>query len=717
MGFETLTMRIADRLREHGPVARYGLAVAAVMVASALTASALPLLSRSIFVFYVAAVVATAWAGGLGPALLATALSVLAADYLFIAPLGSFRSASVADLFAFAMFAAVSVLVSSLSGALTAGRRRAEAQATTLREQGDRLEEQAEALEQQVAETRATAEALERANEDLQATMIVADATRAAAERAERRVTAILSSISDAFVAYDRNWRFVYANERARTLFRDFGRVDDPVGRVLWDTFPQIVGTQTERELRRAMEQQVPVEFESFAAVLGTWHEVRIYPWPDGISVVWRDVTARRQTEETFHFLAEVNAALSASLDYEATLGSLARLAVPQLADWCAVSTLEPDGSIRQLALAHVEPAKVELARELERRYPTDPHAPTGVPNVLRTGKAELLAEIPDELLVAGTRDAEHLRAARELGLKSGMIVPLTARGRTLGALTLVSAESGRRYGPADLALAEELGRRAGLAVDNARLYREAERANRAKAEFLAVMSHELRTPLNAIGGYAQLMEMGVRGSLTDEQREDLRRIQRSQKHLLSLINDVLNFAKLEAGHVRLEIAPVRLAETLGDLDVLIEPQVRARGLRYERHVAAPTDHGAPLTVLADREKLQQVVLNLLANAVKFTPPGGKISVSCEPAPASDYVAVRVTDTGRGIPPDKLEAIFEPFVQVGRGTTGSGDGTGLGLAISRDLARAMGGDLVAESTPGAGSTFTLLLPRAEPGAA
>jgi PAS domain-containing protein len=238
MGFETLTMRIADRLREHGPVARYGLAVVAVTVATILTASALPLLSRSIFVFYVAAVVATAWAGGLGPALLATALSVLAADYLFLVPTGSYWPASIRDLFPLAMFAAVSVLVSSLSGALTAARRRAEAQATTLREQGERLEEQAEALERQVGETQATAEALERANEDLQATMIVADATRAAAERAERRVSAILSSISDAFVAYDRSWRFVYANERARSLFREFGRVDDPIGRVLWDTFP-----------------------------------------------------------------------------------------------------------------------------------------------------------------------------------------------------------------------------------------------------------------------------------------------------------------------------------------------------------------------------------------------------------------------------------------------------------------------------------------------
>jgi signal transduction histidine kinase len=229
--------------------------------------------------------------------------------------------------------------------------------------------------------------------------------------------------------------------------------------------------------------------------------------------------------------------------------------------------------------------------------------------------------------------------------------------------------------------------------------------ANRAKTEFLAVMSHELRTPLNAIDGYAELMEMGVHGPLTEQQKQDIERIRKSQRHLLSLINGVLNFSRVEAGVAHYDLAPVKLADVLMSCDALVRTQMESRGLTFEVTVCAED-----VSVMADSEKLQQILLNLLANASKFTPSGGVVRMWCDVS--DDNVRITVSDTGRGIAPEQVNRIFEAFVQVDSRLTRTEEGVGLGLSISRNLARGMRGEITVVSELGKGSAFTVSIPRA-----
>jgi GAF domain-containing protein len=363
------------------------------------------------------------------------------------------------------------------------------------------LESQAMELEQQLEESQALSEELEQSSEEL------ADRT-AAAEAAELFTKGILDSIAHPFVVHDAKWRFLFINDAAAAVFRQSPRASNqpPIGRVLWELYPDIIGTAFEREMRRAAADRIPVTFEAFYPGRGEWLTLSCFPLADGgLATQWVDVTARKRAEETEHYLGRASEVLGSSLDYETTLEQLAQIVVPQLADWCSVHIVEDGDAPRQLAVAHVDPTKVTWARELNRRYPPRPDATTGVPNVLRTRRPELVSEITDEMLVAGAVDEEHLRITRTLGLRSAMIVPLVVGDTAVGALTLVSAESVVDTPSVTCHSRSSLRGGPAVAVEHARLHRQAVAA-RARAERSARVADRLYALTARLTGAATAM-------------------------------------------------------------------------------------------------------------------------------------------------------------------------------------------------------------------
>jgi PAS domain S-box-containing protein len=414
------------------------------------------------------------------------------------------------------------------------------------------------------------------------------------------------------------------------------------------------------------------------------------------------DIDDQKRAEGRARFLAEASRELASSLDYEATLQAVTRAAIPHFADWASVSLLTDNGQIQQVAVWHSDPRKVQLAHELARKYPPNPNDPVGVPNVLRTGKAELLPQIPDELLVQLIPDQELLRIIRELQLRSSLVAPIIARGKTLGAISFIMAESNRRHGEDDLALAEELGRRAGAALDNARLYRDLQVASRLKDEFVSTLSHELRTPLTAILGWTHIL-----GSSPPSPEKLLRGvsvIERNAKAQAQLIDDLLDLSRVVTGKMRLAVRQMSPIEVVEAALETVRPSAEAKGIRLHS-VLDPA--AGPL--LGDPDRLQQIVWNLVSNAVKFTPKGGRVQVRL--LRVQSQVEIEVADDGQGITPEFLPHVFERFVQGDASVSRAHGGLGLGLAIAKHLTELHGGTLEARSAGlGQGATFSVKIP-------
>ena len=546
-----------------------------------------------------------------------------------------------------------------------------------------------------------------------------------------RRLEVILEGIPDGVTVQDRAGKLLFANSAAarssgfasasellaappsEILTRFELRDDDgtPLDPSILPGRRALLGESPATLLVRVRDRQTGREWWSrirSSAIAGSDGE------PELAVNVWHDVTAERRREEQERYLADSATALASSLDYQAMLSTLASILVPGLGDWCAIHLLE-GSELDPIVVAHVDPKMVARAREVQSRYPSDPNAPGGLWHSIRTGESQLIPEVTDEMLAAGAQDETHREALRELGVESVIIVPITIRGRVTGAITLISAHTTRRYDEQDLALAEELARRAGSAIENARLYDasqqatrsaelalgRAEEASRIKDEFLATISHELRTPLQSIIGWSTLL----RDRVTEPSiAKGIEVIQRNATAQGKLIEDILDVSRVITGKLRLELAPSDLEAIVSDAIDVVRASALAKRISIEFE---PVTDDARF--VGDPERLQQVVWNLLSNAVKFTEPDGSVRIRLRRE--GSRLVLSVTDSGVGIEPSFLPYAFDRFKQADSSTTRRVGGLGLGLAIVRHIVELHGGQVSATSPGvGLGATFTISLP-------
>ena len=662
--------------------------------------------------------------------------------------------------------------------------------------------------------------------------LVQLDAERAKASEAQKLITDTLERMTAAFFAIDWNWKFTFLNRRALSMVGRTG--EELIGQVVWDVFPELIGTQIEAEFRSSIVSQFVANFDSRWPGLERWVEVHVYPAIDGLSVFLQDVTERRRAEEEqrrteerfkslvqngsdiilildrdgtvryaspaiervightpeevigsdnffrvhpedvkrlkrafvrvarqpgvsapvvlrfrhrdgtyrwlevtptnlFHeptiagivvncrditerhqaeynlwFLAETSAVLGTSLDMETTLGSIARLVVMNLADMCIVDIIDETGAPEAFAVSH---RHSEAERRISRFRTSSPLTPSSLQApafVLRTGISILYESMENETTQLWARAADDEGEPLNFGFESLIVAPLVSRGVITGVLTVASMTAGR-FGPAELGVIEELSRRAGLAVDNARLYQASRAAVEARDQFLSVAAHELRTPITAINGFSALLDREL-SSRNDQERISrfVRRLTDAGTRLSSLVDDLLDVSRIRLGELPLRLNPVDLVDLVSRVRQRYEEQESSGSHQFALDVLSDQAE-----VIADEDRLDQVLSNVFDNAVKYTPDGGQIQISI--SEEGDGLLIQVRDSGIGMPPADTETIFQPFGRASNAAFSNLPGLGLGLFICRNIVLRHGGKITAFSEgEGKGTTVSLWLPRGGP---
>ena len=415
-----------------------------------------------------------------------------------------------------------------------------------------------------------------------------------------------------------------------------------------------------------------------------------------------RNITRKKAREDRLRFMVESAKMLSLTDDFRERLTKKAQLAVPSLADWCAIDVINESGKVERVVVVHRDQTMIDYVFEFERRYPPDPNAPGSVYQVIKSGKAQFVPVITDEILRESALDEEQYQAIRKLSLKSVMVIPIDSRGKGLGAMTLAYAESGRVYSEEDLTFFQEFCHHVGVHLDNARLYEEIKKRDEAKDDFLASLSHELRNPLAPIRSSIEMLRFK---EIPPEIRDEIDVIEHQFDHMARLLNDLLDVTRFTSGKIVINTARHELTSLVDRALKSAESLVRAADITLSTHFP-----GKPIYAEVDQTRIEQAVINLVTNAAKFTPAGGSIKVDVQAE--DDRAKIIVSDSGAGIAKEDLTKIFEMYYQ-GKHGVGTNTGLGIGLPLVRRIVELHHGSVYAQSDgPGRGSTFTIELPLA-----